>query len=282
MLVMLNGKRMNRSALGAGLSGRRDRTGLRFARPGPGLDSRRSPSSTLEILRDGASAQYGSDAIAGVLNYQFKTELTAPKSPAAIGEYFPKGYKRATAATGRSRSTSACRWAPRALRISAWNWPRTSRRCATRRALRPSRSPPTTRTSPRICRTTRVRCSSGARRRRRASRPFLNTGITLDNNDEVYFFMNWANIDTNESFNYRLPKTVTYQGTTYSNHPAFNNIYLDPCTAAYTGCPAGGYIQDATPSTSIPFTRRASRRASTARWSNSSAPWATRASIAGA
>jgi len=74
----------------------------------------------------------------------------------------------------------------------------------------------------------------------------VNGGIKLDNGDELYFFGNYANIQTNESFNYRLPKTVTGStGYTEKNHPAFNDIYLDPCTSNYTGCPTGGYIQDA-------------------------------------
>ncbi len=61
---------------------------------------------------------------------------------------------------------------------------------------------------------------------------FLNSGIKLDNGDQIYFFANYANIQTNESFNYRLPKTVTdSSGNALGNHPAFNNIFLDPCTA---------------------------------------------------
>ena len=75
---------------------------------------------------------------------------------------------------------------------------------------------------------------------------FVNSGIKLDNNDQIYFFANYANIEANESFNFRNPKTTTDSlGETFGNHPAFNNIYLDPCTSAYTGCPAGGYINDA-------------------------------------
>jgi iron complex outermembrane receptor protein len=72
-----------------------------------------------------------------------------------------------------------------------------------------------------------------------------NSGIKLDNGDEFYFFANYANIQTNESFNYRLPKTVTdVTGATFGNHPAFNDIYLDPCKSTFTGCPVGGWIQD--------------------------------------
>src|SRR5256885_374827 len=80
-----------------------------------------------------------------------------------------------------------------------------------------------------------------------------NSGIKLDNGAEVYFFANYANIQMDESFNYRLPKTVPrlpqdVQGssTTWSHHAAFGDIYLDPCTSqpTFTGCPAGGWIQD--------------------------------------
>ena len=115
---------------------------------------------------------------------------------------------------------------------------------------------------------------------------FLNSGIKLDNGDQIYFFANYANIQTNESFNYRLPKTVTRlrRAPPFANHPAFNNIYLDPCTpTTMTGCPAGGYINDAN---TFNFNSLLSGRLYAAllrhHRSSSSAPWATRAPIAGA
>ena len=46
---------------------------MSFGSQGPDLASLPSIAvESLEILRDGAFAQYGSDAIAGVLNYQFR------------------------------------------------------------------------------------------------------------------------------------------------------------------------------------------------------------------
>ena len=66
MLVLVNGKRRHASAILAG-----NQTGT----PGPGVDMRFIPSvgvERVEILRDGASAQYGSDAIAGVINMVMK------------------------------------------------------------------------------------------------------------------------------------------------------------------------------------------------------------------
>lgn len=62
-LVLINGKRRHSTAL-VGLFGTR-------GRGGSGVDLNGFPMSSvdrIEILRDGASAQYGSDAIAGVMN----------------------------------------------------------------------------------------------------------------------------------------------------------------------------------------------------------------------
>src|SRR5579863_990489 len=243
MLVMLNGKRMNRSALVQVYQG--GETELAFGSQGPDLASIPSIAvKSLEILRDGASAQYGSDAIAGVLNYQFKTDSTGAEITGRYGEYFPKGYAR----DGGDGQIALNVGLPLGSQgFADFSMELAKNEQTVRNPTRPSAvafaaaypnlapelphypgpvqqwgTPPT-----------------------RSVKTFLNSGLKLDNNDEIYFFMNWADIDTNESFNFRLPKTVTYQGTTYTNHPAFNNIYLDPCTAAYTGCPAGGWIQDA-------------------------------------
>src|SRR3989441_7960777 len=94
MLVMLNGKRYNRSALVQVFQG--GETALAFGSQGPDLASIPSIAiKSLEILRDGASAQYGSDAIAGVLNYQFHDIPSGVELTARYGEYFPgQGYSR--------------------------------------------------------------------------------------------------------------------------------------------------------------------------------------------
>jgi len=67
-LVMIGGKRLNRSALVQVYSG--GDTGLGYGSQGADIGSIPSIAvKSLEILRDGATAQYGSDAIAGVMNY---------------------------------------------------------------------------------------------------------------------------------------------------------------------------------------------------------------------
>ncbi len=243
MLVMLNGKRMNRSALVQVYQG--GETELAFGSQGPDLASIPSIAvKSLEILRDGASAQYGSDAIAGVLNYQFKTDSTGAEITGRYGEYFPKGYSR----DGGDGQIALNVGLPLGSQgFADFSMELAKNEQTVRNPTRPSAVafaaayPNLAPDLPHYPGPVQQWGTPPSK----SVKTFLNTGVRLDNNDEIYFFMNWAEIYTNESFNYRLPKTVTYQGTTYANHPAFNNIYLDPCTAAYTGCPAGGWIQDA-------------------------------------
>ena len=82
-LVLLNGKRRHHTALthyygagqGAGSSG---------------VDMNAIPAGAidrLEILRDGAAAQYGSDAIAGVVNVVLKEGVFSPFISADLGQY---------------------------------------------------------------------------------------------------------------------------------------------------------------------------------------------------
>ena len=69
-LVLVNGRRRHRSAIITWLGGG-------FADGAQGPDISTIPSIALrqvEVLRDGASAQYGSDAIAGVMNFQLKDD----------------------------------------------------------------------------------------------------------------------------------------------------------------------------------------------------------------
>jgi iron complex outermembrane recepter protein len=243
MLVMLNGKRMNRSALVQVYQG--GETELAFGSQGPDLNSIPSIAvKSLEVLRDGASAQYGSDAIAGVLNYQFRNNASGIEIDGRYGKYFPTGYP----SDGDDGQIAANIGLPLGstgfVNISA-EWARNQQ--TVRNPTRPS-ALAFAETYPDLA--SELPHYPGPVQQwgtppSDSVKTFLNSGLKLDNGDQIYFFINYANIQTNESFNYRLPKTVTdADGNTFSNHPAFNNIYLDPCTSAYTGCPVGGYIQD--------------------------------------
>jgi iron complex outermembrane recepter protein len=86
-LVLINGKRRHTTAVvhvfgaasgGAGSSGV-DMNAIIPASLGG-----------MEILRDGAAAQYGSDAIAGVINVQLRNDIHKPEFSFSMGQYTPK------------------------------------------------------------------------------------------------------------------------------------------------------------------------------------------------
>lgn len=82
-LLLLNGKRRHRSAVITFLGG-----GLSDGAQGPDISV--IPAYALkqvEVLRDGASAQYGSDAIAGVINFVLKDEREEGSIALKLGGY---------------------------------------------------------------------------------------------------------------------------------------------------------------------------------------------------
>ena len=89
-LVMLNGKRFNRSALVQVYSG--GDTGLGYGSQGSDIGSIPSIAlKSLEVLRDGATAQYGSDAIAGVMNYGLRDNDHGVEVQGRYGQYYRNG-----------------------------------------------------------------------------------------------------------------------------------------------------------------------------------------------
>ena len=83
-LVLVNGKRRHRAAvialLGSGVSGGSQGPDI-SAIPAVALDR-------LEVLRDGASSQYGSDAIAGIMNFVLKEDDSGMAFDLKWGSYF--------------------------------------------------------------------------------------------------------------------------------------------------------------------------------------------------
>lgn len=83
-LVLVNGKRRHRSAVITFLGG-----GLSDGAQGPDIST--IPAGALkqiEVLRDGAAAQYGSDAIAGVVNFVLKDDAEGGFVEGQWGSYF--------------------------------------------------------------------------------------------------------------------------------------------------------------------------------------------------
>ena len=83
-LVLLNGKRRHRGSVISFLGGG-------IADGAQGADVSTIPSlalSRVEILRDGASSQYGSDAIAGVINFQLREDSSGGTVEAVYGSTY--------------------------------------------------------------------------------------------------------------------------------------------------------------------------------------------------
>ena len=95
-LILVNGKRRHRSAL------------VQFFAPAAGngahgVDIAMVPGIALkniEVLRDGAAAQYGSDAIAGVMNLQLKDASEGGQIQVQYGEFFEGEQSTRVAANG--------------------------------------------------------------------------------------------------------------------------------------------------------------------------------------
>ena len=84
-LVLINGKRRHSSAL-LNINGS-------VGRGTSAVDVNLIPTialSRVEVLRDGAAAQYGSDAIAGVINFQLRSARSGGKASATFGQYFTR------------------------------------------------------------------------------------------------------------------------------------------------------------------------------------------------
>lgn len=83
-LILVNGKRRHRASVIALLGG-----GINDGAQGPDISV--IPSSALkqvEVLRDGAAAQYGSDAIAGVMNFVLKDDAEGGSFTVKHGSYY--------------------------------------------------------------------------------------------------------------------------------------------------------------------------------------------------
>ena len=82
-LVLINGKRRHTSAL-LNINGS-------VGRGTSAVDVNLIPTialSRVEVLRDGAAAQYGSDAIAGVINFQLRSARNGGRATATYGQYY--------------------------------------------------------------------------------------------------------------------------------------------------------------------------------------------------
>ena len=243
-LVLLNGKRLNRSALVQVYSG--GDTALSFGSQGPDLSSIPSIAiKSLQILREGATAQYGSDAIAGVLNFGLRDNKTGFEAIARYGQFYDHG-------DGRSIDFQA----NLGLALGSRGFVNISGEYdddgqTIRNSTRPialifaAQNPGLASQLPNYPNPVQTFGSSPTH----GEKAIVNAGYEVTDNSQLYAFGNFAQSHTNESFNYRSPisgTAVDVGGVTHNlgANGSFNPIYLTPCPAGNATCPAGGFVSN--------------------------------------
>ncbi len=250
ILVMINGKRYNRSALVQVYTG--GDTALSFG--SQGADVSNIPAialKNLQVLRDGATAQYGSDAIAGVINYQLRDDAGFDVQALWGQQYEGDGERKQIAANvGFKLGAGGF------VNLSAeyYKSDGTSRGATRPIALELARTNPGVANSiPNF--------ANGLPAQIWGSSPsdgykfFLNSALDVGDNAQLYLVANYAHSKANQSFNYRppisapVPLTVDIgTGTPSTRSPgrngAFNTIFLTPCPAGNATCPADGFVND--------------------------------------
>ena len=243
VLVMLNGKRYNRSALVQVYTG--GDTGLSFGSQGSDISAIPSIAiKNLEVLRDGATAQYGSDAIAGVLNYGLK-EVSGLDVVGRFGQYYQNGDGKSYQVAGNY-----------GLGIGDIGFINLSAEYhkdeqTSRGATRPAAAnfavlfPALASQIPNYPKPAQLWGSSPSH----GYKLLLNSAIDVTDNSKLYLFVNFAHSSSTESFNYRPVVTTTAVDQAGATHTlgangSFNPIYLTPCPAATPTCPAGGFVKN--------------------------------------
>jgi iron complex outermembrane receptor protein len=246
VLVLINGKRFNRSALVQVYNG--GDTGLSFGSHGSDIASIPNISiKRLEVLRDGATAQYGSDAIAGVLNYGLRDD-PGFDVVTRIGQYqdnsdgdgvlvagyagFKVGDSGFVSLSGEyfdDEQTSRGETRPVAVAFAEEN-------------------PDLADQLPNFPLPAQIWGSSPTH----GTKFMLNSSFPTTENTEIYFFGNAASSKMDESFNFRssLVGTRPFEdtagvihdlgGRSFFQHP----YYGTPCPADNPTCPADGYVLD--------------------------------------
>ncbi len=249
VLVMINGKRYNRSALVQVVTG--GDTALSLG--AQAVDLSMIPSiavKNLQILRDGATAQYGSDAIGGVINYGLRDSAEGLEVQARYGQtYSGDGDSYQFAANAGFNLFDAGY-----VNISGeyFDDGQTSRG-ATRpiAAVFAANNPSLAGQLPNYPGPVQIWGTSPTD----GYKLFLNSAYDVGENTTLYLTANLGHREADQSFNYRSPISAptplainngTGAPATASpgRNGAFAPIYLTACPTGNATCPAGGFVKN--------------------------------------
>ena len=248
ILVMINGKRYNRSALVNVYTGAD--TALSFGSQGADIGNIPAIAiGNLQVLRDGATAQYGADALAGVLNYSIRSD-EGIEAQALYGKtYRGDGVSKIFSGYGGLKIGDR---GFVSLSGEYYDQGQTSRGVTRASALTIQANNPTA-AVPNPAQIWGTSPGNGYKL-------FLNAALDVGSQSQVYFTGNLAHSDTNQSFNYRPSQTnggfVRSDGTanstvTLGRNGSFNPIFTTPCPAGNATCPTGGFVNSV--STAFPL-----------------------------
>ncbi|MFT4938790.1 MAG: iron complex outermembrane receptor protein [Paraglaciecola sp.] len=198
-LILLNGKRRHRSSVIAFLGG-----GINDGAQGPDISVIPSIAiKQVEVLRDGAAAQYGSDAIAGVMNFVLKDNAEGGSIVTRYGEYY-EGDGAATEVSGNI-GLPLTKDGFANLSFQYKNSDATSRSVQRPDATAFANAGLNVADPAQIWGSPEIKDDISI---------FGNVGLDLGNDKEFYMFGNYSERDVRGGFYYRNPHT---RGTVYSN-----------------------------------------------------------------
>jgi iron complex outermembrane receptor protein len=205
-LVLVNGKRRHRSAVIAFLGG-----GISDGAQGP--DIAVIPAIALkqvEVLRDGASAQYGSDAIAGVINFVLKDNSDGGMLELKTGQYSEGDGDQVTVAGNIGMPLTERGFASFSFEFNEQD--------ATDRSVQRDDAAAFIAAGNTAVQQPHAQIW-GSPKIEDDMKLFMNVGIELDNNSEAYMFGNWAERTVDGGFFFRNPNTRSgvFGGPTLDN-----------------------------------------------------------------
>jgi len=248
ILVMLNGKRYNRSALVQVYTG--GDTALSFGSQGSDISLIPTIAiKNLQVLRDGATAQYGSDAIGGVLNYGLRDDAGV-ELQARYGQYYDHGDGRSYQLSGDVGFKLGDRGFVN-LAGEYFDDGQTSRGATRPIAVVFAQNNPSLASQlPNYPGPVQIWGSSPVH----GYKLMFNSSYEVTDSSSLYLFVNVAHSKANESFNYRASQSVPTPlavdngtGTAATGSPgrngSFNTIYLTACPTGNVTCPTGGWVK---------------------------------------
>ncbi len=250
VLVQINGKRMNRSALVQVYTG--GDTALSFGSQSPDISAIPSIAiKNLQILRDGATAQYGSDAIAGVMNFGLINDRQGVEVQGRWGRFYDHGHTKLDGGQSRQLAAKAGFGIGATGFIDvAGEWYKddgtSTGKTRPNAVIFAQEHPDLANQLPNYPLPVQIWGNSP----QHGWKGIVNAGIDVTENSQLYATGLAAYNKANESFNYRPPNAVDVvdvSGITHhlgANQAFTNPYYLTPCPAGNLTCPAGGFVRD--------------------------------------